>query len=117
MTVKKASLTDLFNNSFGTGTFRTFMLALVLSMHPIGRQLLGTFGFEFPDQKKLTVAAEQATTVKQEITGLTQQMLEVRNDLSMIKANNAAFNTKVDLLDKAFQGFQVDFAKYKSDKK
>ncbi len=104
---------SLLRNGLGVGGFRSIVLILLLSMHPVGRQILGTFGFEFPDQKKLSVAAEQASTVKQDVQALTISLNEVRTDLNTIKANYSSMNTKVDSLDRSFQGFQVDFQKLK----
>lgn len=93
--------------------FRIVILVLVLSMHPLGRQLLGTFGFKFPDERSLTVATEQATAAKTELGQLTDSVRELKSDVASIKANNLILNSKVDRLDQAFTGFQIDFNKWK----
>lgn len=123
MTVKKKPTTDdakdgafleVVDRTLGTKGFRLAMLALLLSMHPLGRQILGTVGFKFPDEQKITVAAEQASQSKTEIGMLVESVKELGRDVSAIKANNAILNAKVDRLDQAFTGFQVDFNRYKT---
>jgi len=89
-----------------TNVFRATVLILVLSMHPLGRQVLGTFGFKFPDEQKLTVAAQQATDVHADIANL-------QRDVSELKDNATKVGTKLDRLDTTITGFQVDFAAWK----
>lgn len=96
-----------------TQGFRLVLIILVVSMHPVGRQLLGTFGFEFPDQRKLSVAAEEAKSSKAEITAISESVKEIKSDIASLKANNAIINQKVDTLDQTFRGFQIDFNKWK----
>lgn len=110
ITEQTVPLKDLF---LGTPTFRTIIILLLLSMHPIGRQLLGTFGFEFPDQKKLTVAAEEATASKHELTAIAEDVKEMKADVAALKANNTIVNEKVDTLRSEFSGFKIDFSKWK----
>lgn len=98
----------------GSNGFRILMLILVASMHPAGRQLLGTFGFRFPDERNLVVAVEEAKVTKSEITAIGEAVKELRGDIASIKANNAIVNSKVDSLDQTFRGFQIDFAKWKA---
>lgn len=98
----------------GTPTWRMIIIGLILSMHPIGRQLLGTFGFEFPDQRKLTVAADEAKSSKAEIAQIATTVNEIKLDLVALKVNNANLNTKVENLDQTFQGFKIDFNKWKA---
>ncbi len=111
---KDPTVNEMLRSGFGVGFFRTAILVLVLSMHPIGRQLLGTFGFEFPDQKKLNVAAEQASTVKQDLAGFQTSVNQLQTDFNAIKLNMNNVNNKVDMLDHSFQGFQVDFERFKN---
>lgn len=98
----------------GTKSFRVAILVLVLSMHPMGRQLLGTFGFEFPDQRKLTIAADEAKKAQEQVSTIVQALTDIKRDVDSIKANNAILNSKVDKLEVVFTGFQVDFQHYKT---
>lgn len=96
-----------------TNAWRAGVMVLVLSMHPIGRQLLGTFGFEFPDQKKITQAAEQAHDVHTDVQQISIAVHDLQSDMAALKANNSILNLKVDKLSTDFVGFQVDFNKWK----
>lgn len=121
MTVRKKddALSELQIVKWGLGTkgFRLAILVLVLSMHPIGRQLLGTFGFEFPDQRKLTIAADEAKKAQEQVESIVSSLIDMRKDIDAIKANNAIINSKVDKLELVFTGFQVDFTKFKAEPK
>lgn len=101
----------------GLGGYRVLLIVLIASQHPVGRQLLGTFGFEFPDQRKLTVATEEAKGAKDQLTGMAVSINDIKADVASLKANNAIINEKVDRLDKTFTGFQVDFNKWKPQTK
>lgn len=107
---REISLKSMF---LGTPSFRTIILALILSQHPLGRQLLGTFGFEFPDQRKAAFTAEQATAAKQEIASIADTVKNIQTDVASLKANNAILNAKVDNMEQTFRGFQIDFNKWK----
>lgn len=96
-----------------TNVFRLGLFILVLSMHPLGRQVLGTFGFKFPDERQLVVATEEAKGAKSEIASIAENVKTLTSDVASIKANNVVLNEKVDRLDKTFTGFQVDFNKWK----
>lgn len=89
------------------------ILILVATQHPLGRQILGTFGFEFPDQKKITVAAEEARSAKEQMSQLVVDVKDMKVDVGSMKASNAILQTKVDTLDRTFQGFQVDWNRFK----
>lgn len=115
MTVKRGldSRLEVVRWGLSTNVFRSAVLVLVLSMHPLGRQVLGTFGFKFPDEQKLNVAAEQAKDVHVDITALQKDVSDLKDVASRMTANNAIINAKLDRLDQAFTGFQVDFNKWK----
>lgn len=119
MTVKRkapdSSDLQIVNWGVKTNTWRAAVIILILSMHPIGRQLLGTFGFEFPDQRKLSVAADEAKASRTEITQLAESAKDLRQDVAQIKANNATLNTRFDAFEQTFSGFRVDFNKWKSE--
>lgn len=100
----------------GPGSFRILIFLFVASMHPLGRSVLGTFGFKFPDERNLTVAAEQAKSAKDEISGMAEAVKEIRTDVASLKANNVILNSKVDNMEQTFRGFQVDWAKWKTTK-
>lgn len=101
----------------GTGGFRILIFLFVASMHPLGRSVLGTFGFKFPDERNLVVAAEEAKSAKGEIAGIAESMKEIKADVASLKANNAIINSKVDNMEQTFRGFQIDFAKWKPQPK
>lgn len=117
MTVKKKANGDfdIVKQGLGTNGFRFALLVLVVSMHPLGRQLLGTFGFEFPDQRKLTEATTEAQNVRRDIENLKENVKEIKDSSEINRANNAIVNTKLDRLDQTFTGFQVDFNKLRSE--
>lgn len=128
MTVRKTQREDhevigangkvsLINYLTGPIGFRVTILILVLSMHPVGRQLLGTFGFEFPDSRKLNVATDEASKAKNEVSAIASDVKELKTDMATIKVNNLNLTSKVDALDQSFHGFQIDFAKYQQTKK
>lgn len=96
-----------------TNVFRMALLVLVLSMHPLGRQVLGTFGFKFPDEQKLVVATDEAKAVKQDIASLQKDVTDLKDVATRTTANNAIINAKLDRLESTFTGFQVDFNKWK----
>jgi len=109
------------------GGYRTVLIVLVLSMHPIGRQILGTFGLQFPDQREVTMAASETqqakvvlsnltTDVKEMKSGLTADIAGLKLDVANLKANSAIFNSKLDALDQTFTGFKIDFNKYRETK-
>lgn len=120
MTVRKAPATEgeegllqVVDRTLGTKSFRTIILLLILSMHPVGRQILGTVGFEFPDQKKLTVAADEALKLQNNLVTIAETVKDLKSDMATVKANNAIINAKVDRLEQTFTGFQIDFNKYR----
>lgn len=100
-----------------TNVFRSAILILVLSMHPLGRQVLGTFGFKFPDEQKLTLAADQAKDIRSDISTLQKDVAELKETVPRMAANNAIINSKLDRLETTITGFQVDFAKWKPQPK
>jgi phage shock protein A len=97
----------------GTGGFRLVITLLIISMHPIGRGFLSGFGFKFPDEKLIAVAAEKTKDAESELTVISDSIKEMRTDLASLKANNAILNSKVDNMEQTFRGFQVDFNKWK----
>lgn len=116
---KEFGVKDVTQWATGTHGFRILLLILVLSMHPIGRGLLSSFGFKFPDEQKITVAAEQAFAVKTDVTKVQLSVDEIRKDVDGLKqdasqqrANYAIINTKLDKLSTDFGGFQIEFRKH-----
>lgn len=101
----------------GQNGWKIIVIFLIATMHPIGRGVLSTLGFEFPDTKKLTVAAEEAKTAKTEIQQISESIKEIKSDITSLKANNAIINSKVDGLEQTFRGFQIDFSKWKTPEK
>jgi hypothetical protein len=97
----------------GTGGFRLVITLLLISMHPIGRGFLSGFGFKFPDEKLLAVAAEKTRDTSHELTAIADSVKSIQTDITSLKANNAILNAKVDNMDQIFRGFQVDFNKWK----
>lgn len=93
--------------------WRLVIIILLATMHPLGRSFLAGFGFEFQDTRKISVAAEEAKASKAEITAIADSVKEIRSDVANLKANNAIMNEKVDNLKLEFQGFKVDWAKWK----
>lgn len=110
MTAKRKPDGELEVVKWGLSTqgFRVALLVLVLSMHPLGRQLLATFGFQFPDQKRITEAADQVTLLQAKVDGLAK-------DVDTVKTSQQALTTKVETLDHTITGFQIDFTKYKTE--
>ena len=111
---KQVKLSDIF---LGTPSFRTIIILLLVSMHPVGRQLLGTFGFEFPDQRKLTVAAAEASASKHELTQIAEDMKEMKDNLAGLKTQVSSIDKKQTDLDSTFRGFQIDFNKWRPSEK
>lgn len=102
----------------GQNGWKLIILILILTQHPLGRGVLSTLGFEFPDTKKISVAAETASQTKSDLTQIADSVKEIQKDVTSLKANNAILNAKVDTLDQTFRGFQIDFSKWKpADKK
>lgn len=101
----------------GTNGWKLIVIFLVATMHPIGRGLLSTLGFEFPDTKKISVAAEEAKSSKNELVVISDSVKEIKTDVASLKANNAILNSKVDGLEQTFRGFQIDFNKWKPQPK
>lgn len=99
-----------FLNGLGTPGFRIALLVLVISMHPVGRQFLSTFGFEFQDQRKIAQAAAAADDLHLQVDQLTRSTADVQKNVEVLSA-------KVDRLEQSFTGFQVDFAKYRKELK
>lgn len=91
-------------------SYRICVFVLVISMHPIGRQLLGTFGFKFPDEQKVAAAVTTAAFT-------SEQVNDISKDLSKLKEDVKGLATKVDRLDTTVTGFQIDFAKYQKVEK
>ena len=98
----------------GTGGFRVVITILILSMHPLGRGFLSGFGFRFPDEKLVTIAAEEAKGLRVDVDGLKKDVTELKENSSANKANNAIINSKLDRLEQTFSGFQIDFQKWKT---
>lgn len=115
MTVRRKESGELSIVKWGMGTsgFRVVLLVMVMSMHPVGRGILNTFGFKFQDEQKINTAAEEARNAKTELNALSNTATEVRQDVASLKANMAILNSKVDRLDQTVTGFQVDFQRYK----
>lgn len=118
MTARRKEPGDLEIVQFGLGTksFRVALLILVVSMHPLGRQMLATFGFEFPDQRKLTVATEESKTVTSDIKVLKDDVKELKDNMVQTKSDTAVINQKLDGLQRTFTGFTIDFDKYRPHK-
>lgn len=90
----------------GTNGFRVALLVLVLSMHPLGRSILSTVGFRFPDEQKITVAAEASKDLGTKVDELSKDLARVKDDVKDVK-------TTVNNLQTTVSGFQVDFDKYR----
>lgn len=112
MTIRKKDTgeNEIVKWGLGTNTFRTALLVLVLSQHPLGRQILGTVGFKFPDEQKIAKVEEKAD-------GVNAQTAEMAKDIAALKTDVKAIATKVDSLDIRFHGFEVDFDKYRKEPK
>lgn len=104
----------------GTVSFRTIILVLIGSMHPLGRQVLGTFGFEFPDQRKLVEAAQQASAVstslgeiKSDVNTLKSDVAILKTDLALLKTDVSMVKAKQETLQTSVTGFQIDFDRFR----
>lgn len=106
---------NVINYLLGPSGFRFLVLILVLTMHPLGRQILGTFGFEFPDQRKLTLAAEKVSVTEAQLNGLVEDVKDLKQNMLALKAGDMILNSKVDNLEHTFHGFQIDFNKWKPE--
>lgn len=108
MTAKRKDSGDLEIVRWGMGTngFRVALLVLVLSMHPLGRGLLSTFGFKFADDQKITVTNEQAGVLTSKVDEITKDLTRLKDDVREVKSN-------VSNLQNSVTGFQVDFERYK----
>lgn len=104
MTVKRKSTGDLeeVSGSPFMKSYRALIIFLVLSMHPIGRVILGQMGFVLPDQ-----AAEKK--VSEEVQQLKGDVAEVKKEVTSIKDD-------VERITQVVTGFQVDFERYKTNK-
>lgn len=103
-----------------THGWRLVILLMILSMHPLGRGILAVVGFEFPDTRKIAVAAENANATKAELTTISDAVREIRADVTNLKASNSILQTKVDgvsekqtALELKVTGFQVDWNKWR----
>lgn len=109
-----STLWDMFSGPNGP---RTIIIILVASMHPIGRSVLATFGFEFPDQKKLTVAADQAIVAQRQNNDLASEMSTLKTDMTKLVVKVDTMGEKVESLSQRFGVFQIDFDKYRKEPK
>lgn len=96
-----------------TNVFRMVLLIFVFSMHPLGRQVLGTFGFKFPDEQKLIVATDEAKGLRSDVEVLKSDVKDLRDTARSVRDNNTIINNKLDELSRTFVGFQIDFNKWK----
>lgn len=110
VTAEQVTLLGFLTSAAG---WRIVIVILILSMHPIGRGFLAGFGFKFPDEKLITVAAEESKVAKSEISSIADSIKDIKSDISSLKANNAILNAKVDGMEQTFRGFQIDFNKWK----
>lgn len=99
----------------GQNGWKIILIVLILSQHPIGRGVLSSLGFDWQDTKKINVATEQTKEAKTEISQISEAVKEIRADVTTLKANNAIVNEKVDNLKSEFQGFKIDFGKWKTE--
>lgn len=108
MTVKRRDNGDLEIIRWGLGTngFRLVLLVLVLSMHPLGRGFLNTFGFKFPDEQKIIVTAEQASQLTLKVDKLTDELTRMQTDMKDVR-------TSVSGLQATVSGFQGNFDRNK----
>ncbi len=97
----------------GTNGWKLIVIFLIATMHPVGRGLLSSLGFEFQDTKKITVAAEEAKLSKTELVTISDSIKDIKADVSSLKANNAILNSKVDNMEQTFRGFQIDWNKWR----
>lgn len=109
---------SLLRMALGQEGFRLALIILVFSMHPVGRSVLSSFGFKFPDEQKIAVVATEAQGAKNELSQLSAGVLKlhedvdaVKDDVAALKANFAITNNKLDKLSVDFTGFQVTFNK------
>lgn len=110
MTVRKKETGETMEiiPGMGTKTFRTFLLVLVISMHPLGRQILGTVGFKFPDEQKLVVATEKAADANKDTQQLKEDVKDLKDAILRITASSLIINTKLDEVSKTIGGFKID---------
>lgn len=92
----------------GTKSFRVALLMLVISMHPLGRQILGTVGFKFPDEQKLVVATEKAADTSKDTQQLKEDVKDLKDAILRITASSLIINTKLDDVGKTIGGFKID---------
>jgi peptidoglycan hydrolase CwlO-like protein len=119
-TVDGSDKLELVKWGLSTNVFRLVLVVLVLSMHPIGRGLLSSFGFKFPDEQKITEAATQASAAKSELGQVQASINDVKFDVTDLRksvadtrANYTIINEKLDRLSTDFTGFQIEFRKPK----
>lgn len=94
-------------------SYRIAVFFLVLSMHPLGRQVLGTFGFKFPDEQKLNVAAEVSTATQAQLIDISKDVNKLKDDVKGLTAKVDTVDHKVESTNLQFIGFQIDFEKYR----
>lgn len=101
----------------GQNGWKLIIVILIFSQHPIGRGILSSLGFDWQDTKKINVATEQTKEAKNELTQISDSVREIRSDVATLKANNAIINEKFDNMKQEFQGFKIDFNKWKPEDK
>jgi hypothetical protein len=86
---------------------------LVLSQHPLGRQLLGTFGFKYPDEQKLVVATEKASDNEKRMEMMMSSVKDMQESLALLRADRAMTQAKLEELGKTVSGFRIDLDEFR----
>lgn len=108
MTARKRTTGEEFQFNWGKGTvtFRTALLLMVAAATPPGQQVLKNFGILAPGAANVAEMQSSIENVRRDVAALTA-------DVAALKTDVAAGKSKIDKLDVAVTGFQVDFEKYK----
>lgn len=111
MTVRRKDdgTTSILSWGLKESSYRAAVLCLVLSMHPLGRQVLGTFGFKFPDEQKVTEVASKADGAREEIRAIAETVAGLKTDMTQLKIDSTNTSQKVDRLEQTFHGFEINF--------
>lgn len=84
-----------------TKGFRTVLVVLVASMHPVGREILNKLGFDIP--------RDPGIAMSKDLKSINSRLDELNDKID-------ATDVKVTSLTKRFGTFEVDFSNYKTNK-
>jgi outer membrane murein-binding lipoprotein Lpp len=87
-----------------TNSFRWALLVLVASMHPMGRTVLKTAGFDLPAPDAVT--AKTILEVQRDVNDVKGEVAQVKTDVAQVKSDIK--DAKIQ-----FARFEVDFDRWK----